>query len=156
MPPRAKLELARNFWDEMGRGHASAMHGPMLDSLAHHLRLDLRADCIVWEALALANTMAGLAANRHYAYHAVGALGVVELTAPGRAAQIAALRDLIATWVRLAIFQTMSEPEGDILVRRIDDHDGTRSFLVPLRAGGEDNGDPELRSSSGSRDVTGR
>ncbi len=90
MPPRAKLELARNFWDEMGRGHASAMHGPMLDSLAHHLRLDLRADCIVWEALALANTMAGLAANRHYAYHAVGALGVVELTAPGRAAQIAA------------------------------------------------------------------
>ncbi len=30
MPGRAKLEMARNFWDEMGRGFAKGMHGPML------------------------------------------------------------------------------------------------------------------------------
>ena len=39
----------------------------------------------VWEALALGNMMIGLAANRYYAYQAIGALGVIELTAPGRA-----------------------------------------------------------------------
>ncbi len=30
--------------------------------------------------------MAGLAANRQYAYHSIGALGVIEMTAPGRSA----------------------------------------------------------------------
>ena len=41
-------------------------------------------------SLALGNTMAALATNRAYAYHALGALGVIELTAPGRAAQVSA------------------------------------------------------------------
>ena len=36
----------------------------------------------------LANLMAGLALNRRYAYHSVGALGAIELTAPGRAAHV--------------------------------------------------------------------
>jgi hypothetical protein len=30
LPDRAKMELARNYWDEMGRGHEAGMHGPML------------------------------------------------------------------------------------------------------------------------------
>jgi hypothetical protein len=95
MPQRPKLELARNLWDEMGRGQSRAMHGPLLDRLAARLALDAVAGEIVWEASALANTMAGLAANRRYAFHAVGALGVVELTAPDRAAQVdAGLRRL--------------------------------------------------------------
>src|SRR3546814_524402 len=29
LPSRPKLELARNYWDEMGRGNAKGMHGPM-------------------------------------------------------------------------------------------------------------------------------
>jgi hypothetical protein len=68
LPTRAKLELARNYWDEMGRGREDAMHGPML------------------EAHSLANLLCALASNRRYTYQSVGALGVVELTAPGRAA----------------------------------------------------------------------
>lgn len=85
MPDRAKLELARNYWDEMGRGNESGMHGPMLARMAHELSLADMTDEIVWESLALGNLLAGLAANRCYAYQSVGALGVVELTAPGRA-----------------------------------------------------------------------
>lgn len=85
LPVRAKLELARNYWDEMGRGNAKGMHGPMLESLAHKLGLEPRLETTIWEALALANTMAGLAASRRYAYQSVGALGVIEQTAPGRA-----------------------------------------------------------------------
>ncbi|HEX4209246.1 MAG TPA: iron-containing redox enzyme family protein [Candidatus Binataceae bacterium] len=90
LPARAKLELARNYWDEMGRGQAKGMHGPMLETLSAALVLDPRVDETVWESLALANTMAGLAADRCYAYHAVGALGAIELTAPGRSAFVAA------------------------------------------------------------------
>jgi hypothetical protein len=90
LPARPKLELARNYWDEMGRGNAKGMHGPMLETLSHALALEPSMEETVWESLALANTMAGLAANRCYAYHAVGALGAIELTAPGRSAYVAA------------------------------------------------------------------
>ena len=85
LPVRPKLELARNYWDEMGRGKASGMHGPMLDRLARELALDPRSTPGVDEATDLANLLVGLAANRHYAWHSIGALGAVELTAPSRA-----------------------------------------------------------------------
>jgi hypothetical protein len=95
MPCRAKLELARNYWDEMGRGNAKGMHGPMLDRLVSALSLTPSIETTVWESLALANAMSALATNRRYAWHSIGALGVIELTAPGRsAATAAALRRL--------------------------------------------------------------
>jgi hypothetical protein len=90
LPQRVKLELARNYWDEMGRGKPKGMHGPLLETLATRLGLEPRVETTVWEALALANTMAGLAANRRYAFHSIGALGVIEMTAPGRSAAVAA------------------------------------------------------------------
>jgi hypothetical protein len=89
LPEQAKLELARNYWDEMGRGKAIAMHGPMLARLAD--AMGVRAtdpSRIVWEALAVGNVLAGLAANRRYAWHSLGALGAVELTAPSRAVKV--------------------------------------------------------------------
>jgi hypothetical protein len=84
LPVGPKLELARNYWDEMGQGHASAMHGPMLARLAEELHLGAEHEP-VWESLALGNLMVALASNRRYTYQSVGALGVIELTAPGRA-----------------------------------------------------------------------
>jgi hypothetical protein len=88
MPVGPKLELARNYWDEMGRGNEKGMHGPLLETLARRLGLEPKAEMTVWESLALANTMAGLAWNRRYAYHSIGALGIIEQTAPSRAAAI--------------------------------------------------------------------
>jgi hypothetical protein len=88
LPARPKLELAQNYWDEMGQGHEGGMHGPMLARLAAHLDIEPSTDSIVWESLALGNLMIALAANRCYAYHSIGALGVIELTAPGRATQV--------------------------------------------------------------------
>lgn len=90
MPTRAKLELARNYWDEMGRGNAKGMHGPLLDTLVATLALTPAIGTTCWESLALANAMTAMATNRRYAFHSVGALGVIELTAPGRAACTAA------------------------------------------------------------------
>jgi len=83
LPNRPKLEMARNYWDEMGQGHEGGMHGPMLGALAQALNLEPDAET-VWESLALSNLMVALATARHYAYLSVGALGVIELTAPGR------------------------------------------------------------------------
>lgn len=90
LPARPKLELARNYWDEMGRGNEGGMHGPMLERLAHEIGLDelARTTTPVWESLALSNTMIALAQNRQYAYQSIGALGVIELTAPGRASLV--------------------------------------------------------------------
>ena len=85
LPTQPKLELARNYWDEMGRGNPKGMHGPMLERVAVSLGLEPSLETTVPESLALANTMAGLACNRRYAFHSVGALGVIEQTAPSRA-----------------------------------------------------------------------
>lgn len=85
-PSGPKLEMARNYWDEMGRGNERGMHGLMLQAVADNLQLRPTPESTVPEALMLANLMAGLALNRRYAFHSIGALGVIELTAPGRAA----------------------------------------------------------------------
>lgn len=90
LPDRAKMELARNYWDEMGRGNINGMHGPMLGALAAMLDLHPTIEGTVPESLALANTMVAFATSRRYAWHSVGALGVIELTAPARSAAVAA------------------------------------------------------------------
>jgi len=89
LPVQAKLELARNYWDEMGRGQRDGMHGPMLDALVETLQVNPVIENTVWESLALANAMTAMATCRRYAWHSVGALGVIELTAPGRSAMVA-------------------------------------------------------------------
>jgi len=89
VPPSAKMELANNYWDEMGRGNPKGMHGPMLDALTVQLGLEPAIETTVWESLALANAMTAMAANRRYAWHSIGALGAIELTAPGRSRAVA-------------------------------------------------------------------
>lgn len=89
LPARAKMELARNYWDEMGRGAMAGMHGPMLDRTVQGLGLTPSIEGTAWQSLCLANTMTALATTRRYAYQSVGALGVVELTAPTRVGAIA-------------------------------------------------------------------
>jgi Iron-containing redox enzyme len=88
MSEQAKLEMARNYWDEMGRGASKGMHGPMLERLARHVDVRPTPDTVIPEALALGNMMIALASNRRYAFQSVGALGVIEMTAPTRAGYV--------------------------------------------------------------------
>lgn len=90
LPDGPKLELARNYWDEMGRGNARGMHGPMLARLVTVLDLNPQIETTIWQSLALANAMTAMASTRRYTWQSVGALGVIELTAPGRSAHVAA------------------------------------------------------------------
>lgn len=103
---RPKLEMARNYWDEMGRGNPKGMHGPMLSDAARELDVVANPRTTVWQALALSNLMAGLAHNRHYAYQSVGALGAIEMTAPGRVTLVnAGLRRLGVSTLGRRYFQ---------------------------------------------------
>jgi hypothetical protein len=45
-------------------------------------------DTVIPESLALGNTMVALARSRRYAFHSIGALGVIEMTAPTRAGYV--------------------------------------------------------------------
>ena len=90
LPVAAKIELARNYWDEMGRGNAKGMHGPMLDTLVAVMEVNPSIENTVWESLSLANAMTAMATSRRYAWQSIGALGVIELTAPDRSAATAA------------------------------------------------------------------
>ena len=89
LPARPKLELARNYWDEMGRGSLGGMHGPMLDRTVAGLGLTPSIEGTAWQALALGNTMTAFATTRRYVYQSIGALGAVELTAPTRVGAVA-------------------------------------------------------------------
>jgi hypothetical protein len=89
LPSRPKLELARNYWDEMGRGAEAGMHGPMLARTVEDLALTPTIEGTCWQALCLANTMTALATTRRYVFQSIGALGVVELTAPTRVGAVA-------------------------------------------------------------------
>jgi pyrroloquinoline quinone (PQQ) biosynthesis protein C len=90
LPQRAKLELARNFWDEQGQGKAEDMHGPLYTEMAHELGVGETDDReFLWETLAVANLLTALAYNRRYAWHSLGALSIIELTSPTRASRVA-------------------------------------------------------------------
>src|SRR5437588_4907793 len=68
LPVRAKLELARNYWDEMGRGAERGMHGPMLERTVAGLGLEPTIEGTCWQSLCLANTLTALATTRRYVY----------------------------------------------------------------------------------------
>ena len=90
LPARPKLELARNYWDEMGRGAEGGMHGPMLERVVAGLELAPTIEGTCWQSLCLANTLTAFATTRRYVYQSIGALGAVELTAPTRVGSVAA------------------------------------------------------------------
>jgi hypothetical protein len=90
LPLGPKLELASNYWDEMGRGQHRGIHTLLLHELVETMVIAPEIDTTVWESLALANAMTAMATTRRYAWLSVGALGVVELTAPWRCEKVSA------------------------------------------------------------------
>ena len=84
LPVLPKLELARNYWDEMGHGTFKGMHGPMLDALVETLKVDPVIEKTVWESLCLANAMTAMASTRRYAWHSVGGHPPHHRNTPGR------------------------------------------------------------------------
>jgi hypothetical protein len=81
----AKMEMARNYWDEMGNGVPSSVHTDLHRHMADALRITaLPKDSLPVEALARTALGGVLATNRWLQPEMVGALGLIELQAGPR------------------------------------------------------------------------
>lgn len=89
LPAQPKLELARNYWDELGNGRPSSVHRELHRRLSEVAGLELRANSDLAEP-ALARSVLGpfLATNRRLQPELVGALGMVELQAGPRCRRV--------------------------------------------------------------------
>ncbi|MGH9419154.1 MAG: iron-containing redox enzyme family protein, partial [Thermoanaerobaculia bacterium] len=80
-----KMEMASNYWDEMGKGKSHAVHTHLFHRLIESLDLiSPDASELPWQVLAGVNTMLWACIPRRNAFRAQGALGAVELLAPQR------------------------------------------------------------------------
>ena len=85
----AKVELAQNYWDEMGGGQLDLVHTELHHKLASALGLpDLDRDDQPLEGLERAALASVLATNRRLQPEMVGALGLLELQAGPRCRKV--------------------------------------------------------------------
>lgn len=80
-----KLEVARNYWDELGAGRAARVHTTMFNHVFDAIGYEATdaADLGV-TALACGNLLLALVSYRSYSNYAIGALGITEALAPYR------------------------------------------------------------------------
>ena len=99
----AKLEIAANYWDEMGNGQSANMHGVLFAQALAALEVDDHyiRDNLLLEAKLCGNLSAALTLSRRHYFKAIGYFGVTEYLAPRR------FRSLILAWRRLGL-----PPEG--------------------------------------------
>lgn len=84
-----KMEMATNYWDEMGKGHDHAVHTHLFHKLIEGLGL-VAPDALQlpWQVLAGVNVMMWSCIPRRNAFRAQGTLGAVELLAPQRCTRL--------------------------------------------------------------------
>jgi hypothetical protein len=86
-----KLELATNYWDEMGRGSRADVHTELHEVMVRALGLEVpRREDLPVEALERGTLGGLLATNRWLQPQMVGALGLIELQAGPRCRKVAA------------------------------------------------------------------
>lgn len=84
-----KMEMASNYWDEMGKGKPHAVHTHLFHQLIEDLSLHApHADELPWQVLAGVNVMLWSCIPRRNAFRAQGTLGAVELLAPQRCTRV--------------------------------------------------------------------
>ena len=86
---KLKLELAENFWDEVGRAREERVHRNLRIRLMDHLEIPAdvhmdRVDLLVREELALINMYLSLATSRPRFVQLLGVLLATETMIPGR------------------------------------------------------------------------
>jgi len=96
MPASQKLELASNYYDEMGNGILEGMHSVMFSRTLEHLGVDPTSTGtgMLVEARAAGNLSACMALVRRHRYKALGYFGVTEYLTPRR------FKHVVAAWKR--------------------------------------------------------
>lgn len=84
-----KMEMASNYWDEMGKGRPHAVHTHLFHRLIESLDLKSPdASSLPWQVLSGVNVMLWSCIPRRNAFRAQGTLGAVELLAPQRCTRV--------------------------------------------------------------------
>lgn len=84
-----KIEMGRNYWDEMGNGKSHAVHTHLFHRLTEGLGITAPgADELPWQVLSGVNLMLWSCIPRRNAFRAQGTLGAVELLAPQRCTRL--------------------------------------------------------------------
>ena len=97
----AKLELGKNYWDEMGQGDLAGVHTTMYEGLVQAIAMPtIPRDQLPVEALERAALGGLLATNRWLQPEMIGALGLLELQAGPRCRLV------------LQAFDRLGAPEG--------------------------------------------
>jgi Iron-containing redox enzyme len=96
---RPKMEMATNYWDEMGNGQAEAVHSLLFDRALRRFGISLTEPEVPLEveALVCGNLQLMLGLRRKYVYMGIGYFSVVEYMAPGR------FTKLMEAWDRLGL-----------------------------------------------------
>jgi hypothetical protein len=90
-----KLEIASNYWDEMGQGVQAKMHTAMFTRILRKLDIEAGVNgSLTTEALACGNLSLMLSLRRQYFYKAIGYFAITEYLAPQR------FKHVIAAWER--------------------------------------------------------
>lgn len=94
-----KLEIAENYWDEMGNGDPEQVHTHLFGRTLAALDIDSAylEKALTLEATISGNLSACLAMSRRHYYKAVGYFGVTEYLAPRR------FRCIVDAWHRLGL-----------------------------------------------------
>ncbi|MBD2247489.1 iron-containing redox enzyme family protein [Nostoc sp. FACHB-888] len=101
-----KMELVRNYWDEVGCGVDNRVHRNLRSQLMQYLGIPAdayisHADLLICEELELINLYLGLAVNRKKLAQLIGVMLTTELVIPGQ------FNYLIKGWKRLGISDEM-------------------------------------------------
>lgn len=84
-----KIEMGRNYWDELGNGKSHAVHTHLFHKLTETLQITApEADELPWQVLSGVNVMLWSCIPRRNAFRAQGTLGAVELLAPQRCTRL--------------------------------------------------------------------
>jgi pyrroloquinoline quinone (PQQ) biosynthesis protein C len=84
-----KIEMGRNYWDELGNGKSHAVHTHLFHRLTETLGITApEADELPWQILGGVNVMLWSCIPRRNAFRAQGTLGAVELLAPQRCTRL--------------------------------------------------------------------
>lgn len=94
-----KMEIAGNYWDEMGNGEFADVHTTLFSQCLHSIGVDEAyiEDNLLIEAKECGNISAAIALTRRHYLRAIGYFGVTEFLAPRR------FRELVSAWDRLEL-----------------------------------------------------
>ncbi|GBQ21003.1 hypothetical protein AA12717_0740 [Gluconacetobacter sacchari DSM 12717] len=89
-----RMEVAHNFWDEMGQGNQARTHVRLYRDLLEYLGIedtpDQFVDALGWEGLSGYNLLLYFAFNRREYFRSIGALAITELSDPEQYAKLLA------------------------------------------------------------------